>query len=134
MTSSGPQVYTVRLSNVDGFAATNALTREARAILAAKAGASGFRQSGENAGPHFEGDRVRATVADGALAGRLFALLKPQLPPVLEQRGGSPWCRDFLGPRVPPGAYEPVGVNDLFRVSRYATGDKNSGTTESPCS
>jgi hypothetical protein len=132
MASSGPQVF--RLSNVDGFAATNALTREERAILAAKAEASGSRRSGENGRPHFEGDRVRATAADGALAGRLFARLKPLLPPVLEQRDGSPWYRDFLGPRVPPGTYAPAGVNDLFRVSRYATGDKNSGTTETPCS
>jgi hypothetical protein len=37
---------------------------------------------GGGLGPHFEGDRVRATVVDGALEGRLFARLKPLLPPV----------------------------------------------------
>jgi hypothetical protein len=121
MTDLEMEVY--KIPGVDAFTATNVLTPEECADFVRSSEAAGFRRSGEGGGPHFAGNRTRATLTDERLSQRLFSRLEPYLAPI-RHRDAKPWYFDFLGPLVPSGTYVPVGVNDFMRVSRYVPGGK----------
>ena len=96
---------------------------ECRDWLAAAEGA-GYLKNGE-AGPKgtlavFAGDRARATVTSQKMADLLWSRIGPHIRARRHLGGGS-----FNGPNmngVKPGIYEPVGVADLLRFSRYDPG------------
>ena len=107
-----------KIPHVEGFTATNVLTRQECAELIRAAEASGFKGSGKDGGPYFAGNRLRTTIPNAtSWSERLFTRLQPFLSPVHHQ--SQSFNYDLLGPPVPSGKYVPVAVNDLLRVSKY---------------
>lgn len=107
------------VDGVPGFVLDGVLTEADCERLIAGAESAGFERASRNA--IFAGKRQRAVVQDGGAAAALYEAIRPFLDAVTVEASTPMYV---CGPgSAGPGVYDPVGVSDILRFSKYDPGD-----------
>ena len=124
-----PTTRTLELlpSPLQGFTVDNVLTVDECQQLIELSESAGLKWSGERNGPRFAGHRQRSTFLHPDWAAKIYDVLAPLLiehaSPVHHDKFGMQ--QDLLGPVIASGMYTIVGINELFRASKYDAPDGN---------
>ena len=112
---------------LQGFTVDNVLTADECQQLIKLSESAGLKWSGEHNGPRFSGHRKRSTFLHPEWASTIYDRLSPLLiehaSPVHHDKFGM--RQDLLGPVIASGMYTIVGINELFRASKYDAPDGN---------
>lgn len=109
-----------RIKDIDAFVLDGVLTPEQSAQWISAATSAGFEINGEHT--LFAGNRQRVVIHDQLAADNIYGMIKPHL---LHRDVGPDTLASMNGPMandIPFGRYEPVGLSDMFRISKYGVG------------
>lgn len=106
----------IRIKDMDAFVVDGILTPEQSAQWISAATAAGFENNGDKT--VFAGNRQRVVIHDQLAADTIYGMIKPHL----RHRDVNADTQASMNMKLPYGRYEPVGLSDMFRISKYITG------------
>lgn len=109
-----------RINDLDAFVIDGILTPEQSAQWISAATAAGFENNGDKT--VFAGNRQRVVIHDQQAADTIYGMLKSHLRHRDVTAGTLASMSGPLANKLPYGRYEPVGLSDMFRISKYVTG------------